>query len=424
MDTPPPGGYLRDRREAVDYILITHSSYAEAAGDLAAWRSEHSPDGNGFRVAVVDVQDIYDEFSAGRVDPTAIRNFLRFAFEQWNGGDPAVSPSYVLLLGDAAYDFRDRLKQGAKVTVPAYEGFYDAGLAHTLYSPQFASDDWFVLYDPEADPSLEMAIGRLPADTPAGAQALVEKVRNYETAQDPGSWRQRFTLGGGRRLPGAPLRLSPRLHAHEADGGSRRRHPPGRTRARPHLPVRVRQDLYLRPETGGRGGAAQEHRRRDPGRELHGARQRSAARRREGPRDLGRSEHDECGPSVLLPDRVLLRGEVRLRGRGTERSVGPPPGRRRHRGALRHRRRLLPVERRVEPPVLPRDVSRQRCRALTAARRGARPSQADDRRILGDEQPALSAPRRSRRQPEYRPFEDPYGGRDRCGLWAPRLPIP
>ncbi len=194
IDAPPPAGYLRDRRDAVDYILITHASYGEAAEILASWRREHSGEGNGFRVAIVDVQDIYDEFSAGRLDPTAIRNFLRVAFEQWNGGDPSAAPAYVLLLGDTTFDFRDRLKQGAWVTVPTYEGFYDASLMRTVYSPQFASDDWFVLYDPFPDPSLDMAIGRLPADTPARALAMVEKVRNYESTQDTGSWRQRATL--------------------------------------------------------------------------------------------------------------------------------------------------------------------------------------------------------------------------------------
>jgi hypothetical protein len=44
------------------------------------------------------------------------------------------------------------------------------------------------------NPSLEMVVGRLPADTPAGAMAMVQKVRDYESAQDRGPWRQRMTL--------------------------------------------------------------------------------------------------------------------------------------------------------------------------------------------------------------------------------------
>lgn len=194
VDDPPVGGYLRDRTAAVDYILITHRNFLDAAQTLADWRTAHGPDGQGLRVAVVDVQDVYDEFSAGRVDPTAIRNFLRWTYERWNGGDPTHRPTYVVFLGDASFDFRNRLQQGASVTVPTYEGYYDPVLRHSIYQPQFGTDDWYVLFDPLPDGSLDMAPGRLPADSPSAATALVEKVIDYESRQATGSWRQRFTL--------------------------------------------------------------------------------------------------------------------------------------------------------------------------------------------------------------------------------------
>ena len=59
----------------------------------------------GLRVAKVDVQDIYDVFSGGRVDPEAIRSFLTYAYHNWNGGGPR--PRYVLLVGDGHYDFKN-----------------------------------------------------------------------------------------------------------------------------------------------------------------------------------------------------------------------------------------------------------------------------------------------------------------------------
>jgi hypothetical protein len=195
VDTPPEGGYLRERTNAVDYILITHRSFMDAAGTLADWRSTHGGGGDdGLRVAAVDVQDIYDEFSAGRVDPTAIRNFLRWAYERWNGGDPGHRPTYVTFLGDTSFDFRNRLQQGASVFVPSYEGYYDPILRHSIYQPQFATDDWLVLFDRQPDATLDMAAGRLPADNPASAAAVVEKVIDYESRPAPGPWRQRFTL--------------------------------------------------------------------------------------------------------------------------------------------------------------------------------------------------------------------------------------
>jgi hypothetical protein len=189
-DTAPAGGYLRERTEPVDYIILTHASLWEAAQRLAARRAQ-GPD--GLTVAVVDVQDVYDEFSAGRLDPGAIRNFLHFAFDHWNAGHPEEAPAYVVLVGDASYDFRNRSRQGVPLTLPTYEGYYDPALLRTIYSPQIASDDWFVLFDPEPDPGLDMFLGRLVADTPATAEVLIDKIVSYESQEDTGSWRQRFT---------------------------------------------------------------------------------------------------------------------------------------------------------------------------------------------------------------------------------------
>ena len=193
-DAPPAGSYLRERTDPVDYIVIVPDRARGAAQRLAAWRQSHGPGGEGLRTEVVLLQDVYDEFSAGRVDPAAIRNFLHYAYLFWNGGDPAQAPSYVCLLGDATYDFRGRRGQPVELFVPVYEGYYVPGLLLSPYSPQFASDDWFVLFDGVVDPAMDIAIGRLPADTPAAAEAVVDKVISYESSQPLGDWRTRFTL--------------------------------------------------------------------------------------------------------------------------------------------------------------------------------------------------------------------------------------
>ncbi|MBD3162797.1 MAG: type IX secretion system sortase PorU, partial [Candidatus Eisenbacteria bacterium] len=193
-DEPPGASYLRERSAAVDYIVIVPDRAYAAAARLAAWREDHGPDGEGMRTAVVRLQDVYDEFSAGRVDPVAIRNFLHYASLFWTGGDPAAGPSYVCLMGDASYDFRNWRGQRIDLFLPAYENFFVANLISTPYSPQFASDDFYVLFEGAADPAMDMAIGRLPADTPAAAEAVVDKVIAYESGQAQGDWRTRFTL--------------------------------------------------------------------------------------------------------------------------------------------------------------------------------------------------------------------------------------
>ena len=69
-------------------------------------------------VAKVDIQDVYDEFSGGRVDPEALRTFLTYAYLNWNwGGQP---PAYVLLVGDGHYDFKGALRPDLPNLIPPY----------------------------------------------------------------------------------------------------------------------------------------------------------------------------------------------------------------------------------------------------------------------------------------------------------------
>src|SRR5262249_49269328 len=76
-----PSNNLRSRvTQQADYVVIYYDEFKTAAEDLAQWRREH----DGFKTSTIAVSAIYDQFSGGRVDPTAIRNFLRAAFWNWS----------------------------------------------------------------------------------------------------------------------------------------------------------------------------------------------------------------------------------------------------------------------------------------------------------------------------------------------------
>ncbi len=164
---------LRASDNQADYIVITHPDFRESLKSLVEWRES-----GGLEIRVVTIEEVYDEFSYGLADPTAIRDFLRYAHQHW--AKPA--PRYVLLVGDASYDYRDNLKAPNKNLLPTY-------LVQTHFVGETASDNWFVDFDNDSLP--EMAIGRLPVSSAAEAKIVVDKIVGYERNPTPGEWRKR-----------------------------------------------------------------------------------------------------------------------------------------------------------------------------------------------------------------------------------------
>ncbi|MFQ6042219.1 MAG: C25 family cysteine peptidase [Candidatus Poribacteria bacterium] len=162
---------LRSSLNGADYIIIVYDDFYEDVLPLAKYRS------NQFRVAVVKVQDIYDEFSWGLLTPEAIRAFIRYAYHYWR--PPA--PSYVLLVGDASWDFRR-----GKNYVPAY-------YVHTYKWGQTATDHSYVCVNGD-DPLPDLFIGRITTRTKEATRAVVEKIIRYESRPVLGDWRRHLLM--------------------------------------------------------------------------------------------------------------------------------------------------------------------------------------------------------------------------------------
>ncbi len=176
-----------------DYIAIVHPSLQSAIDPLLAHRAAE-----GLRIAKVDVQDIYDEFSYGRRDPEAIRSFLSYAYHHWNTfatQAPAPSPQslvpppqYVLLVGDGHYDFTGVSGVTLPNLIPPYLAHVDPWMGETL------ADNRYVTVDGPDDILPDMAIGRIPANTPADVAAVADKVIAYEAAAPAGAWQERVVF--------------------------------------------------------------------------------------------------------------------------------------------------------------------------------------------------------------------------------------
>ncbi|MFZ2488939.1 MAG: C25 family cysteine peptidase [Anaerolineae bacterium] len=166
---------------AADYIAVVHSSLWTAIDPLLAYRAAE-----GLRVAKVDIQDVYDEWSYGRRDPEALRSFLSYAYHTWNAGEEP--PQYVLLVGDGTYDFTGVSGTTLPNLIPPYLGFTDPWMGET------AIDNRYVSADGPDDFLPDMALGRLSATTSADVTAVTAKIIAYETTAPAGDWQRRVVF--------------------------------------------------------------------------------------------------------------------------------------------------------------------------------------------------------------------------------------
>jgi hypothetical protein len=152
--------HLRDASNAADFIIVSHATLIESLEPLAALRGKQ-----GLATVLVDIGDIYDEFSFGDKSPQSIRDFLSLAATRWKH-----KPRFVLLAGDASYDSRNYLGLGDNDLAPTK--LIDTGYLET------ASDDWFGDFDD--DGIADLSIGRLPVGSAAEASVVVNKLIAYE----------------------------------------------------------------------------------------------------------------------------------------------------------------------------------------------------------------------------------------------------
>ena len=151
---------LNSVENEADFIIITHQSLRKQADVLAERRNSQ-----GLRTVVVNVEDVYDEYSFGMRSVEAIKEFLNEAKSVWK-----VQPNYVLIFGDSSADHRNYLNQENRDLVPTK-------LLDTEFS-ETSSDGWFADFD--EDGIEEMSIGRLPVGDVTEAKAMIAKLIRYD----------------------------------------------------------------------------------------------------------------------------------------------------------------------------------------------------------------------------------------------------
>lgn len=149
-----------------ELIIITHKNWMNEAQNWATYRRNQ-----GTSVEVVRVDDIFDEFNYGILNSGAIRSFLQYAKNNWQ-----TAPNYVLILGDASWDPRNYTTSPNVNFVPTK--FFDTAYEET------GSDE--ALADFNDDGLAELAVGRIPAKTPADVTQMLNKVTTFEATAGQG----------------------------------------------------------------------------------------------------------------------------------------------------------------------------------------------------------------------------------------------
>jgi hypothetical protein len=168
-----------------DYVIVVHPNFESQAERLAEFHRNQ-----GLRTLVVRPQQLYNEFSSGAQDITAIRDFMRMLYAR--ATSEADKPRYLLLFGDASFDFKNRVTPNHNF-VPIYQSPNS-----TSQRSSFSTDDYFGLLDENEGTNLQfngmdIGIGRLTVMTSGEARSVVDKIIDYAASPKSfGPWRNRL----------------------------------------------------------------------------------------------------------------------------------------------------------------------------------------------------------------------------------------
>ena len=164
----------------IDMAVIYHPLFESDVERYISHRSSHS----NINVQAININQLYNEFSGGKVDPTAIRDFAKMLY------DRTPNFRYMMLVGDGSYDYKQIMPDVPDQNfIPVYE-------TKESMSPiaGFPTDDYYALLDLNEGTSLigqiDIAVGRLPVKTAEEFARLVDKFIHYDTSPlTQGDWR-------------------------------------------------------------------------------------------------------------------------------------------------------------------------------------------------------------------------------------------
>jgi hypothetical protein len=171
----------------VDYIIVSPNNMLNHAERLAQINRKQY----NLNVKVVGLNEIYNEFSSGNQDIAAIRNLVKYVYDNASTVENRIK--YVCLFGDGSFDYKDRIENNTNI-VPSWYSLNSFSVTGS-----YVSDDFYGMMDANEgamnnSDKLDIAVGRILADTPQRAKELVDKVESYYIKEALGSWRNNFVV--------------------------------------------------------------------------------------------------------------------------------------------------------------------------------------------------------------------------------------
>ena len=173
----------------VELLIITHDLFIYDGNRLAEFRRKNDQ----LNVKVVTVDEIYNQFSSSMPDIVAIRNYVKYLYDK-----TSEKLKYVLLFGDASYDYKDRISNNTNF-VPTYQS---RNSTNNIYS--YSSDDFFGFLetnegeweeDMSGDHTLDVGIGRIPVNNLEDSKKVVDKLISYNNQSKLlGNWKNNIYL--------------------------------------------------------------------------------------------------------------------------------------------------------------------------------------------------------------------------------------
>ncbi|HEX9740913.1 MAG TPA: C25 family cysteine peptidase, partial [Ignavibacteriaceae bacterium] len=152
---------LRNNSRIADYIILSNREFEESTDQYKNFIESNYQ----LNTELIFINDIYDEFSFGLDNAKAIRDFLFTANQYWQ----FPKPSYLNIIGDANYDYKN-------IVIPP-TNIIKENLVSAYGNP--VSDTWFVSWDSANVNIPQMFVGRIPATNNNEVLFYLEKHQTY-----------------------------------------------------------------------------------------------------------------------------------------------------------------------------------------------------------------------------------------------------